>query len=214
MNSSNRLSLLSFGVLVLVCLLLFLAACSDNLNKTNDDQNKELHHSEETQAKITSYATFINTLDAQSLDTLRADMATFILRKPDAAQWDTKFNSEFRTYYANKIEDIELLFVLKKLDTLYFYLIRDGRDQNGKANRGVGGKMVLNDQFHILFLQEFFVTRIKPRAVLESIGLQFMEDVFNASSIENYNSNKKADVEWPDGRLFYSIEKSEWRYVD
>jgi len=214
MKLSNRLSIFSFGLLMLVTLIMFLSACSTNNNTRSENQNLEDNFSADTIINDSTYRTFFNDLEAQSLNTLRADMATFILRKPDAAQWDTKFNPEFRKYYANKIEDIELLFVLEKLDTLYFYLIRDGRDQNGKANRGVGGKMVLNDQFHILFLQELFVTRIKSRAVLESIGFNFLDDVNQNRTLRNYSSEKMADVEWPDGRLFYSVEKSEWRYVN
>ncbi len=214
MKFSNRLSLFSFGLLILITLIMFLSACSEQNPQEGQNKNVGVEATYDTLTNDAKYITFVNNLEAQSLDTLRVNMATFILRKPDAAQWDTKFNPEFRKYYANKIEDIELLFVLEKLDTLYFYLIRDGRDQNGKANRGVGGKMVLNDQFHILFLQELFVTRIKSRAVLESIGFNFLDDVNQNRTLRNYSSEKMADVEWPDGRLFYSVEKSEWRYVN
>lgn len=214
MKFSNRLSLFSFGLLILITLIMFLSACSEQNPQEGQNKNVGVEATYDTLTNDAKYITFVNNMEAQSLDTLRVNMATFILRKPDAAQWDTKFDPIYRSYYINKMVDLELRYVFQKTDTLYYYVIRDGRDQNGKLNRGVGGRMVLNEQYQIQYLEELFVTRIKPRAVLENIGLQFMNDIEDTTPVENYTSEKKSDIEWPDGRLFYNIEKSEWRYVD
>jgi hypothetical protein len=147
-------------------------------------------------------------------DSLTVDMATYVLRKPEVATWETKFNPEFRNHFVKMSQDLEFIYGINRNDSIYFFLIRDGRDQNGKANRGVGGRMVLNDDYSIAYFEELFVTRIKDRAILESIGLDFMNTVSLNEQLDKFVSLEMSDIEWPDGRLFYSVQKSEWRYVD
>lgn len=142
------------------------------------------------------------------------DMATRVLRKPDAATWETKFDAEFRPYFENKASDLEWIYAVEKGDTVFFYLIRDGRDQRGKSNRGVGGKMVLNASNDIQYFEEIFVTKIIDRVNLESIGSRFMKTIDQGESTEEFIQNPNSAIEWPDGRLFYSVQKSEWRYVE
>jgi hypothetical protein len=74
--------------------------------------------------------------------------------------------------------------------------------------------MVINAGNDIVYFEELFVTKIIDRINLESIGTRFMKAVEQGQNTSEFIQNKNNSVEWPDGRLFYSVQKSEWRYVD
>lgn len=160
------------------------------------------------------FDSFKKNLDSAALEKLNIDITTRVLRKPDAATWQTKFNVEFREYFERKATELEWIYSIQQQDTIFFYLIRDGRDNNGKANRGVGGKMILDNDNEISYFEELFVTKIIDRINLERIGREFLSAVQENSAPDEFIEKSLASMEWPDGRLFYSVEKSEWRYVD
>jgi hypothetical protein len=184
----------------------------ENQNQENLRDNDDLVESKNT--NLDKYQTFLSDAEPDMMEKWLTNLAIFILRKPDAATYQTKFNPEFRNYYEAKSRESEWIYAFENKDTVYFFLIRDGRDNNGKANRGVGGKLVLNAANEIQYLEELFVTKIIDRVNLESIGQRFMQSVEAGESMDAFIDNPNNTVEWPDGRLFYSVEKSEWRYVE
>ena len=206
----RRLPFFSAFLFVLSMAFLFTACGGDNSIEIqqNDDAGNQ------TTLNTDNYERFIQSADQELVDKWIVDMATHVLRKPDHASWETKFNAEFRPFYENKSSELEWIYALPKGDTVFFYLIRDGRDQRGKSNRGVGGKMVINAGNDIVYFEELFVTKIIDRINLESIGTRFMKAVEQGQNTSEFIQNKNNSVEWPDGRLFYSVQKSEWRYVD
>ena len=75
---------------------------------------------------------------AEQLDTLLANLATYIYAKPVAAQWNTKFEPRFRYYYVEKRTNFELVYMNQNADSsFYFYLLRDGQFKNGNIKRDV-----------------------------------------------------------------------------
>jgi len=211
MNLSSRISFWSLCFVLLGSLLLSLVSCQ------NEKQTEATAVSDapiEALADAKSYDDFILEADEVLREKWLVDMATYVLRKPEHANWETKFDPEFRPFFEKKARELEWIYALPLGDTLYFFLIRDGRDHNGKSNRGVGGKLVFNATNDIQYFEELFVTRIIDRINLEAIGKQFLAAVENGETTDAFIENPNHAVEWPDGRLFYSVRKSEWRYVE
>ena len=156
-----------------------------------------------------------NTWDTVRLNRLMVDVATYVLRKPALATWETKFDDEFRAYYQKNARELEWIYTIERQDTLFFFLVRDGRDNRGKANRGVGGKLVLSEtENKITYFEELFVTKIIDRNKIEALGRDFLTTVSDNRELNAFIEEQNKQIEWPDGRLFYSVQKSEWRYVD
>lgn len=211
MKYANRLSFLSLCFIILSVLIFSMLACTSPSKETADVEPV----SEPTEViDATSYTSYFQQMEQDVVDRLLVDFATYVLRKPEHANPQTKFNPEFREYFEKKSAELEWIYALDKNDTVYFYLIRDGRDHKGKSNRGVGGKMVLNPSCQIEYFEELFVSKIIDRNNLEALGQRFMKAIENSESIASFIENPNSSVEWPDGRLFYSVQKSEWRYVD
>ena len=211
MNLSSRISFWSLCFVLLGSLLLSLVSCQ------NEKQTEATAVSDapiEALADAKSYDDFILEADEVLREKWLVDMATYVLRKPEHANWETKFDPEFIPFFEKKARELEWIYALPLGDTLYFFLIRDGRDHNGKSNRGVGGKLVFNATNDIQYFEELFVTRIIDRINLEAIGKQFLAAVENGETTDAFIENPNHAVEWPDGRLFYSVQKSEWRYVE
>lgn len=211
MKYANRLSFLSLCFIILSVLILTMLACTNPSTESADlDPVQEPIELIDTP----TYTAYFDQLEQDVVDRLLVDFATYVLRKPEHANPETKFNPEFREYFEKKSMELEWIYALDKKDTVFFFLIRDGRDHNGKSNRGVGGKMVLNASHEIEYFEELFVSKVIDRINLEAIGQRFMESIDNNQSIALFIENPNSSVEWPDGRLFYSVQKSEWRYVD
>jgi hypothetical protein len=211
MNLSSRISFWPLYFVVLSFLILSVVSCQNSSQTEATEVNAE---SIETLTDTKSYSHFIQAADEALREKWIVDMATYILRKPEHANWETKFDLEFRPFFEKKARELEWIYAQPVGDTLYFYLIRDGRDHRGKSNRGVGGKLVLNASNDFQYFEELFVTKIIDRINLESIGKQFMMAIEEGQNLDSFLSNPNNSVEWPDGRLFYSVQKSEWRYVE
>lgn len=194
--------------------VMFLVSCSTQDPKTDKNMNPIENDKPNENTLQIQFDSFKKNLDSAALEKLNIDIATRVLRKPDAATWQTKYNVEFREYFEKKAIELEWIYSIQQQDTIFFYLIRDGRDNNGKANRGVGGKMVLDNDNEISYFVELFVTKIIDRINLERIGREFLSAVQENGATDEFIEKSSASMEWPDGRLFYSVEKSEWRYVD
>jgi len=159
------------------------------------------------------YKVWFEGLNPQEQDSLLTDLATFITRKPATAQTISKFDAQFRSFYIKKRGELEFLYASKIEGKVHFYVLREARDANGAQQRGVGGVYRYDDQGNLVDFEELFNTRILPKNELERIGLTYMKVHNDEKLLTEFIANK-TNIEWPDGRLFYSKEKHEWRYVE
>jgi hypothetical protein len=151
----------------------------------------------------------------EELDTLLTDYAVFIAKKPSAANWETKFNKKYRKHFIGQRHIFDLVFFEKMSDGFhYFYLLRDASENNKLDKRGVAGKFKKTTANPYDEFEEIFVTKILPIEDIKWIGFQFMNHVDNANQTVSFLGEHSEKIEWPDGRLFYSKQKKEWRYVD
>lgn len=163
--------------------------------------------------EIDAYRRWFSDLSAEEKDSLMTDLATFITRKPATAQNISKFDPMYRAYYVKKREELEFVCAQKIEGKLFFYLLREARDAKGVRQRGVGGVFEFGDKGKIVNFEELFNTRILEKDELERIGLGFMKVAKDPNLLNEFIADQTI-IEWPDGRLFYSKEKYEWRYVD
>jgi hypothetical protein len=146
-------------------------------------------------------------------DTLLANMVTFIYKRPTVAINRDRTDPEFRAYYVGHARSFTPLFLHMTPDSMHwFYVIRPARSVEGDK-RGVGGRFRTNQALEMVEFEEIFNTRILPEQELIEQGAILFEEMVNTGNVDAYLENKEL-IEWPDGRLFYSLEKREWRYVD
>lgn len=201
------------NTLILLATISFFYSCNSKKTETGTDGETEKVVSQTAQEQE-EYVSFKSNLSEQEQDTLLTDLASFIIRKPAAALWDTKFNPEFRKYYVNNRSELELVYLTEAADTFYYYLLREARTNEGIKKRGTGGKYIVNNTTKsIEEFEEVFVSKVLPESELKKIGLEYMDLATGNSDLTEFLSDNER-IEWPDGRLFYSKQKKEWRYVE
>lgn len=151
---------------------------------------------------------------ASETDTLLTNLATYIYRKPADAQWNTKFESRFRPFYIENRVNFEIIYMIQNTDSsYYYYLLRDAQGKNMQTKRGVIGRMTLDANLAISNFEEIVNTPAASDDNLKKIGLLLMEEIIATGNLKKY-LNDKTKVEYPDGQVFYSKEKFEWRSVE
>jgi len=154
-------------------------------------------------------------MEPQQLDSLLTDMVTYIGKRPKRATWESRFDPEFRGYYANLSKDFKWVY-LKETEQqkgLYaYYLLRPARNLEGNI-RGVGGLMQLDENLSITEFEEVFNTPVLPETDLIARGYVLFELLLNSGAIQAYEGNQDF-IEWPDARLYYDKTQHEWRYKD
>jgi hypothetical protein len=154
-----------------------------------------------------------NYYSTAEIDTLLVDFVSYIYKKPSVATWATKFNPEFRKYYINHTDRFEIIYYTIINDIHYYYLLRPARNEEGFQQRGVGGLFMRNASNTIVEFEEVFNTVIMSPDSLIKVGYHLFDELTKTNTIDNF-VNERSIVEWPDGSLFYSKEKKEWRYVE
>jgi hypothetical protein len=200
-------------ILISLITIATLISCNNNESNTGKEASEKVTTIDSNTEKTAVYQ-INNFYNQQQKDTLLVGLVSYIYRKPALATWQTKLNPEFRPYFIKNTTDFSIVYYhISQDSTHYYYLLRPARDNEGVQKRGVGGMFRVNELGEITDFEELFNTPIQSEAKLKEIGLSLFEEMISTSNIEKYLNNKEY-IEWPDGRLFYSKEKKEWRYVD
>jgi hypothetical protein len=196
-------------------ILYFLVVSCDNTSTQDSQINEQstvLEANQHKDAIPEKYKEF-NQFSEEQYDELMTNLASYIIRKPAAATWETKFNPEFREHYNRNKKELNLVCLTQINERTYFYLLREARTADGKALRGVGGSFVLLDNGSFSDFEEKFVSKTLPEVRLNQLGVEYLDLLSTNKSTDSF-LNRMEHIEWPDGRLFYSKEKAEWRYVE
>lgn len=197
------------NTLILFTASFFFFAC-----KTESKHVSEGQITSETTERSELYSSFIKSMSDEEKDTLLTNLASFIIRKPASATWETKLNPEFREYFRKNRNELDLIYLTEVSDTFYFYLLREARTPDGMKFRGTGGKYIVNKESKsIEEFEEVFISKVLPESELEKIGIEYINLGTKHSNLSEFLSREE-QIEWPDGRLFYSKLKKEWRYVE
>ncbi len=102
------------------------------------------------------------------LDTLMANLITYVYVKPKTADYITKFEPIYRSYYTGHINKFELCYYFIAPGNIhYYYMIRPARSVQG-ITRGVGGKFSMDKNGNIIDFEELFNTPVMPVEDLKS----------------------------------------------
>lgn len=142
-------------------------------------------------------------------DTLLADIITYIYVRPPGANWDTRFNPEFRRFYVTSLPK----FTLEKLyrdnaGFYYFFLIRPARSAEGTL-RGVGGKFKLNHEQKVQSFVEVFNTPAGALTELRQKGHELYHHMVKWGNVNAYLLNDEY-LEWPNAWTYYDTVRHEW----
>ncbi len=200
-----------------ILLALALTACEATEERSANTSQPEAIRTTPTRTDIVADARKRHAVErhfpGDQKDTLLANMVTFIYKRPTTAINRDRTDPEFRAYYVKHAGSFDHVYHHMSADsTHWFYLIRPSRSVEGDK-RGVGGRFRTNDKLAMLDFEEIFNTRILTEAELLDRGLVLFEEMVATGNVDAFLQDKDL-IEWPDGRLFYSKEKREWRYVD
>jgi hypothetical protein len=164
---------------------IFIIACS---NKENDfDINKQL--------------------PKEIKDTLQVDIVTLMGVKPRYADWQSRHEPGYRSYYIRQAAEYEIAYYHVAPDGRhYFLMIRPTRSPQPGHKRAIGGRFIPGDNFYPQQYEEIFVTKQMDESHLREIS----ESLF--ISLITGRFEKTDAIEWPDDRLKYDRNKKEWRY--
>ena len=144
------------------------------------------------------------------IDSLMIDIVTYIGRKPKAADYLTRHDKIYRSFYIEQSRDfyINMLFINDQ-GIHYYYIIRPARHPLGNR-RAVGGKFSLDENQKLKEIEEVFVTQVIDEDKLKEIGAELFEKLISGE--EHKFLHNREIIEWPDDRCLYDREKNEWRY--
>lgn len=144
-------------------------------------------------------------------DSLLVDVVTFIGRKPEGSDWQTKYDPVYRNYYIRLSAGFSFeYYYISPAGVHYFYMIRPARHKDGNR-RGVGGMYRIGSDGTIVDFEEVFNTPVKSEAELREIGKILFSELVKTGNVERFSENRNY-IEWPDDRLKYDKVKKEWRY--
>lgn len=161
-------------------------------------------------SKSTDTYQFAAHVPAGLQDSLLVDMVTYMGVKPKYADYLTKHDSVYRSYYVQQAENWEVFqYFINEEGQHFYYMIRPARHPLGNR-RAIGGKLKLDEQYRILQFEEVFATQVLPEEQLKSMANDLFPALINGT-FEKYLSNRQW-IEWPDDQCQYDREKNEWRY--
>lgn len=145
----------------------------------------------------------------QQRDSLLTDIITYIYIRPAGADWDTRFNPEFRKFYVTSLPKFKLEKLYRdKSDLFYFFIIRPARSAEGTM-RGVGGKFRINDQGRITSFIEMYNTPVGSITELQKKGVELFSHMVKHGNVDDYLLNDEY-LEWPNAWTYYDTIRHEW----
>jgi hypothetical protein len=145
-------------------------------------------------------------------DSLLTNIVTYLYMLAPNATPDTKFQPQFRGFYAKNISKFTLENLQKSQDGWhYFFVIRPVGGSN--VRRGVLGKFKLKENSTIPtgFEEIANTPHLKEEIVKERGTYLFQELVKNGNL--NAQIPMKQYIEWPDEHLAYDKKVHEWKIV-
>jgi hypothetical protein len=210
-----------FPIVTFILFVFLMASCAESVKNETKEPIKE--ETEDTTIVSNKLFDKVGSVDStwmveshytsDEIDTLLVDFVSYIFKKPSVATWETKLNPEYRKYYINNTDRFEIVYYSIKDNVHYYYLLRPARNEDGYQQRGVGGVFKRNEANKIVEFEELFNTNIMSSDSLKNVGYHLFSELISTGTVETLIKDTTI-IEWPDGSLFYSKEKNEWRYVD
>jgi hypothetical protein len=148
-------------------------------------------------------------LSVVARDTLLTEIITYVYVRPPHSSWRTRFDPQFRSYYAKHLNKFRFEKYFKGEDGVhYFYVIRPARTAQGNT-RGVGGTFKVNKQGRIVSFREVFNTPVASIPDLQERGSELFNRMIKYGHVDEYLSHPDY-IEWPDNITYYDTVQYEW----
>jgi hypothetical protein len=146
---------------------------------------------------------------APERDSLLADIITYVYVRPSGANWDTRFNLEFRKFYVSQLPKFRFENLYRdESGNYYYFIIRPARSVEG-TQRGVGGTFRLDERNKIIRFNEVYVTPVGDLVELRKMGVELFEHMVRTGNVEQYMLND-VYLEWPNAWTDYDTVRHEW----
>lgn len=142
-------------------------------------------------------------------DSLLTDIITYVYVRPQYAEWNTRFDPKFRTYYVTQLGKFRFeRYYRDDKGMHYYYLIRPARSAQGNI-RGVGGTFKLNEDGKIIWFREVFNTPVAALPQLQERGQELFIRMVKTGNIDDYIKHPDY-IEWPNDMTYYDTLRHEW----
>lgn len=154
-------------------------------------------------------------LSAGERDALKESTVRYFARRPEAASEQTKFESQFDTYYQNKAKEAELMFYYSA-DGAYYMMVSQIAPSMTVKRHATAIKFKLNNKGEVTEYEEVFRTWKMEPAVLTERGAVLFEKMVKGESLEPYYSKNSGDaeyIEFPDELNHYDKASRQWKFT-
>jgi hypothetical protein len=142
-------------------------------------------------------------------DTLLADITTYMYVMPRHATPESRFDPKFRRYYVESSRKFRFQkYFIGDDGTHYFYIIRPARSAESNI-RGVGGKLRLDRDNHIVSFEEVFNTPPADLDILQQRGDRLFKELIRKGNVNDYLHHPDY-IEWPDKTTYYDTATHQW----
>jgi hypothetical protein len=143
-------------------------------------------------------------------DSLVTNMIAYVAENASNATDSTRFNPEFRAYYAKQLPKYQLVRLEKNTQGIYYYLLIRPVGNLLAYRRGVVGSFTL-DSASLMpknFKEEINTPHLDEAVALERGSFLFRE-LAKKGNINEYLGMRDY-VEWPDATLTYNEKTNRW----
>lgn len=150
-----------------------------------------------------------NYFSAAELDSLKVQMITYIFQAPEGANWQTRFEEKYKSYYVSNLSKFTLERLHKNnAGRYYFYMLRPARSSQGSL-RAVGGSFYLNEDNLIYSFKEIFNTPVGSVEELQEKGDELFTWIIDHDNVNDIMLNADL-IEWPTQWSYYDTVRYEW----
>jgi hypothetical protein len=152
---------------------------------------------------------------AEALDSLKADLMTFVYFEQKGVRGMERFKPENRSFYVSKLSEFDLQrYHISPEGQHYFYMVRPARGPNEFKQRGVGGTFRKDEQGAITGFREVFNTPTHSPEKLKGYGLLLFEEMVATGGNVDQFLNNETLIEWPNFIAKYDTTLYEWVYKE
>jgi hypothetical protein len=169
---------------------------------------------------IISSCSYFNSYDmqayhsAETIDTLMANIVTYVNRLPTYANNENRFEPQFRKFYVGETKNYKMIhYTIDKNGFHYFYMIRQARNTKGYKRSMVGRFKLNENDLKPIDFEELAVSYMLPEEDLIENSLQLFEYLIKDGNSMDY-PNRKDFIEWPDDKLYYDVSTSSWVHYE
>lgn len=153
------------------------------------------------------------TLSAEQKDRIVTSIIRFATKKPEKSTEETKFQSQYDSFYMAQASTIRFELYFKKVDD-HFFLITQPAPSLVEKRHATGGRLKLSEDGRITEYEEIFRTWKMVPDTLKRRSYLLFDKMVKGESLERYytkNSNGVDFIEFPDDRTYFDITSRKWK---